>query len=100
MKSPCVAACKNNGGICNGCNRTIKEIIGWKNYSEEYREQVIEQLHGQLTTHSCPECGEPAYCGIANGEEKCWCFDVEERESINGIEQCVCRSCLKSRPVA
>lgn len=101
MRTPCKAICKNVGGICNGCKRTIQEIIDWQNYSEQQRQNVMEQLSGVQFTHLCPECGQPAYCGISAGEEKCWCFEVEQREIPSSLQgkACLCRSCLSKQPL-
>ncbi len=35
MKSPCRAACKNEGGICIGCKRTMKEVLEWRDLGDE-----------------------------------------------------------------
>lgn len=50
MKSPCRAACKNNGGICSGCHRTVEEIVQWKNKPDAQRDAIIEQLVGNDST--------------------------------------------------
>lgn len=50
MKSPCRAACKNNGGICSGCHRTMEEIVQWKDKSDAQRDAIIEQLVGNDST--------------------------------------------------
>ncbi|EDP60598.1 cysteine-rich CWC family protein [Vibrio sp. AND4] len=102
MKSPCRAACKNNGGICSGCHRTVEEIVQWKDKSDAQRDAIIEQLVGNNTTHSCPECGTNAHCDIAAGKKRCWCFDIEARELSNSEagQVCLCRRCLEKKPVA
>ncbi len=102
MKSPCRAACKNNGGICSGCHRTIEEIIQWKDKTDEQRDCWIEQITGSDSTHSCPECGTQAHCDIAAGKETCWCFEVEERDipTPDKAQLCLCRKCLEKKPVA
>ncbi|MGR5457175.1 DUF1289 domain-containing protein, partial [Vibrio alfacsensis] len=30
MATPCKAACKNEGGICSGCFRTMDELSAWR----------------------------------------------------------------------
>ncbi|WPC76120.1 cysteine-rich CWC family protein [Vibrio porteresiae] len=100
MKTPCKAACKNSGGICSGCHRTINEIIGWRDSSEEQRQQIMDTLAGVSSTHTCPACHQPAHCDLAAGKSTCWCFDLEEREAADtGSELCLCRACLEKQPL-
>lgn len=101
MKSPCRAACKNEGGICSGCKRTMKEILEWRDLGEDGREKVMGVLSGEITTHLCPECGGSAQCDIAMGKATCWCFELEPR-SVNltsDTSTCLCRHCLVKKPV-
>ena len=44
--SPCVSICSmdDTDTYCVGCNRTREEIGSWLNYSEERRENLIEEL--------------------------------------------------------
>ena len=50
VKSPCVKICKmakkkdSEEKFCLGCGRTKDEIKGWKNYTEEEKEAVLERL--------------------------------------------------------
>ncbi|GAK84868.1 hypothetical protein JCM19238_2448 [Vibrio ponticus] len=48
MKSPCIAVCKNNHGICSGCLRTMEEITGWRYLPETEQISKINQIR-QLT---------------------------------------------------
>ncbi|GEM76236.1 cysteine-rich CWC family protein [Vibrio sagamiensis] len=101
MKSPCRAACKNNGGICSGCHRTIEEIVTWNTKTDQQREATIAKITGITATHACPSCDKQTFCGISAGEQTCWCFDVESRTfSIKEEKQaCVCRQCLEKAPI-
>jgi len=45
MKTPCVAACKNNNGICEGCLRTVTEIANWSRFNDLQREEIMAQLN-------------------------------------------------------
>ncbi|MDN3701864.1 cysteine-rich CWC family protein [Vibrio artabrorum] len=101
MKTPCRAACKNNGGICSGCHRTMDEIIGWAGLSESERGTVMRNLSGANSTHQCPQCGEHAQCDIRSGKETCWCFSLEKRETTSAPNAgvCLCRQCLSSLPI-
>lgn len=99
MKTPCIAACKNEDGICIGCKRTITEIVEWKSMTDDERESVMNRLSGKLATHACPECDKPAQCDIQMGKETCWCFDLETREvTLSGSQtSCLCRDCLSKK---
>lgn len=101
MKTPCIAICKNQGGICTGCHRTLSEIAQWAQFSDEQRTSVLEQLEQRRSTHHCPNCGQAAHCDIAAGKKHCWCFDLEERDctSVNDNALCVCRHCLTAQPI-
>ncbi|MCG6227057.1 cysteine-rich CWC family protein [Vibrio furnissii] len=101
MKTPCIAACKNNGGICSGCRRTMDEIIQWRHLSDDERDTIMQRLSGQQSTHTCPACGEPTHCDISAGKSTCWCFDVEKRDVSTQPESsvCLCRKCLEKQPI-
>ncbi|MCP3696967.1 MAG: DUF1289 domain-containing protein [Aliivibrio sp.] len=101
MKTPCIAACKNEDGICIGCKRTITEIIAWKSMTDKERDRVMDRLSGK-TTHTCPECTTPAQCDIKMGKETCWCFEVETRNVGIASEntECLCQDCLIKKPIA
>lgn len=79
----------------------MTEIIEWTNYSDELRATILNRISGENETHRCPNCGEPAYCGISAGEESCWCFDVDNRDtsSEQNNSLCLCRKCLLQKPV-
>ena len=48
----------------------------------------------------CPLCAEPNHCGVAAGEERCWCFDAALSagalaripEPARGLV-CICAKC-------
>ncbi len=101
MKSPCNATCKNNAGICNGCFRTIDEIIEWKNKSDHERNVLMDKLSGQQNTHECAHCKRLTFCEISAGGSHCWCFDLEKRNTstLGKLDKCLCRHCLTQLPV-
>ncbi|EGU33900.1 hypothetical protein VII00023_17244 [Vibrio ichthyoenteri ATCC 700023] len=102
MKSPCIAACKNNAGICSGCYRTINEITHWRHYDETDQQAIMARLSGATYTHQCPSCTQPTHCDISAGKTECWCFSIEKRDLTNTPKssQCLCRQCLSKHPVA
>lgn len=95
-KTPCIAACKNNGGLCSGCNRTMAELRSWKHLEDEQKEQIMAELDGSVFTHQCPRCGKNTYCGVQDDKSHCWCFDIEKREGIetHDSQSCLCRQCM------
>ena len=46
IKSPCTGKCKYtlHTDICEGCLRTKQEIINWSSYSDEKREQIMNDI--------------------------------------------------------
>nr|WP_077315082.1 cysteine-rich CWC family protein [Vibrio palustris] len=95
MLTPCRAACKNEGGLCTGCHRTMDEILDWRNYTPGERQVIMDELSGKRYTHPCPACHKSAFCGITAGQQSCWCMSVEERDPCSAnSELCLCRSCL------
>ncbi|QUJ69291.1 DUF1289 domain-containing protein (plasmid) [Photobacterium sp. GJ3] len=99
MKTPCVAKCKNQEGICSGCLRTMKEISEWRLMNDEAHTQAIAQIQGTESTHTCERCGNPAYCAIDDNQQSCWCFELSKRDTSSLPEgKCVCRACLASLP--
>jgi len=101
MKTPCIAACKNNAGMCSGCFRTMNELTAWRELSEAQQSMRIAEIKGIVATHSCPSCGEQSHCDISAGKDQCWCFDIEKRDlsNINKTNTCLCRKCLSSLPI-
>lgn len=99
VKSPCVAKCKNNAGICSGCWRTMTEISHWITYPEQQQLAIMADIKAINATHQCPQCQQPAQCDISEGKSTCWCFDIEPRQTLAGSSSaCLCRQCLSSMP--
>ena len=44
MKSPCRSECELEGDRCTGCGRTKEQIVRWSRYTDEQREQIMEEL--------------------------------------------------------
>ncbi|MEZ8100767.1 DUF1289 domain-containing protein [Vibrio bivalvicida] len=102
MKTPCIAACKNNEGICSGCHRTMVEIVNWCHLSDQKRDELMANLSGETSTHTCPSCSQPAQCDISQGKSNCWCFEIEKRDTslLPNAGTCLCRQCLSKLPTA
>jgi predicted Fe-S protein YdhL (DUF1289 family) len=51
IPSPCNNVCQldPNTGYCRGCLRTIEEIAGWVDYSNEEKLAVLDRLEQRRT---------------------------------------------------
>lgn len=51
IESPCVKVCAVDGrlGQCIGCGRTLAEIAGWGQRSDEERRAIMDQLPSRMT---------------------------------------------------
>jgi predicted Fe-S protein YdhL (DUF1289 family) len=52
MESPCVKNCVYDPAhhLCSGCGRTLDEIAGWAQMSDEARRHIMAQLPSRLET--------------------------------------------------
>ena len=48
FESPCINNCKLNeiSNICEGCGRTIKEIMQWTLMTDEDRKEIMKRVGG------------------------------------------------------
>ena len=45
IQSPCTRHCSVNiDGVCVGCLRTRQEITDWRHYSDEQKQQVLDNI--------------------------------------------------------
>ena len=62
LPSPCISLCvmQSDGGLCQGCHRTIDEIIGWSTADEDRKRTIwlaIRQRRGmQPVSSPLPPC--------------------------------------------
>jgi hypothetical protein len=50
--------------------------------------------------HACPVCGGPVECGMSNGDERCWCFELPHVlpiSEVGSMQLCYCADCLTER---
>lgn len=48
-------------------------------------------------TEICPVCGRENDCGMAKGQDTCWCFVLPHALALTAPEKagyCYCRACL------
>lgn len=57
IETPCVKICRidTRTGFCFGCARTLAEIAGWRDASEEERERIVAALPARLERLQEPE---------------------------------------------
>ena len=50
MQSPCVKICtyEPSLGMCSGCGRTLAEVRGWFEMTDEQRQAVMDELPARL----------------------------------------------------
>ena len=47
VESPCVSICKlDSDFICEGCGRTIEEVLKWPEYTDKQKQAVLDRLFG------------------------------------------------------
>jgi len=55
MKSPCVRLCTlNEEDLCLGCGRLVNEITSWSAYSDERRNEVMQECVRRLQMLEVP----------------------------------------------
>ena len=49
IASPCVSLCNlGDDGCCTGCGRTRRQIAHWRRYTNEQREEIMNELKTQV----------------------------------------------------
>lgn len=43
MQSPCIRQCTLVDKVCQGCKRTLDEIVNWTSYTDKQRQQITEE---------------------------------------------------------
>jgi hypothetical protein len=49
---------------------------------------------------TCPRCQTKFECGIAQGQETCWCFDCPRVLPVVENAACLCPECLRQEIIA
>jgi predicted Fe-S protein YdhL (DUF1289 family) len=46
IETPCIKVCIVDGesGLCLGCQRTLREVAGWRAYSDAERREIMAEL--------------------------------------------------------
>jgi predicted Fe-S protein YdhL (DUF1289 family) len=61
-QSPCISLCTLDPmtSVCTGCYRTIEEIAGWMDYSDEQKGAILDALPARRATYEIAETTRPA----------------------------------------
>jgi len=53
VNSPCINICKlDENKICIGCYRTLDEIANWTKYTDEEKQNIINQVQNRIQGES------------------------------------------------
>ena len=44
IESPCVSICRYDNEVCAGCGRTVDEVVGWYDMSDDEKQAVLNRL--------------------------------------------------------
>jgi len=51
MQSPCVGVCRvDSDFVCEGCGRTVEEIMHWQQMTDNERRAVIDRVFARSQT--------------------------------------------------
>lgn len=115
--SPCINVCRLDPvtQVCDGCYRTIEEIAGWMNYSDDQKAAIQSVLPARRIKYGADEVamqdpmapeisGQRKRCGRCNGEfscglstpgGRCWCASLPHiSPPIVTSDRCLCPKCL------
>lgn len=55
IESPCIKICiLDENHVCEGCHRTIDEIMAWPTLSDEEKLAVLERIENDSRTSNSP----------------------------------------------
>lgn len=44
IESPCISICRYENEVCAGCGRTVDEVVGWWDMSDDEKQAVLNRL--------------------------------------------------------
>ncbi len=100
VSSPCRGICQldSDGKYCTGCLRTLDEIAGWSQFSDEEKQRTWARLLSQplqIKEKQCSHCGKYFTCGSGGKQGGCWCQELPNLMPLTGSEgDCLCPNCL------
>lgn len=51
IETPCVSICRQEDGRCIGCGRTMEEVVGWFDYTDQERRSIMERLEKEFNSN-------------------------------------------------
>ena len=44
IESPCISICRYEDEVCVGCGRTVDEVVGWYDLTDDEKQAVLKRL--------------------------------------------------------
>jgi predicted Fe-S protein YdhL (DUF1289 family) len=44
IESPCISVCRYENEVCAGCGRTVDEVVGWYDMTDDEKQAVLNRL--------------------------------------------------------
>ena len=44
IESPCISVCRYDNEVCAGCGRTVDEVVGWYDMTDDDKQAVLNRL--------------------------------------------------------
>ena len=44
IESPCISVCRYDNEVCRGCGRTVDEVVGWYDMTDDEKQAVLNRL--------------------------------------------------------
>jgi predicted Fe-S protein YdhL (DUF1289 family) len=44
IPSPCISVCRYDNEVCVGCDRTVDEVVGWYDMTDDEKQAVLNRL--------------------------------------------------------
>jgi uncharacterized protein len=44
IESPCISVCRMENEVCVGCGRTVDEVVGWYDMTDDDKQAVLNRL--------------------------------------------------------
>jgi hypothetical protein len=44
IESPCISVCRYDNEVCAGCGRTVDEVVGWYDMTDDEKQSVLNRI--------------------------------------------------------
>ena len=48
IESPCISVCRYENEVCRGCGRTVEEVVGWWDMSNDEKQAVLNRIEKEF----------------------------------------------------